>query len=94
MLKSLRTKLTPKQVVYFKLAVWSCLLVWMLFFLAYSVIFAWKVAYSLPLSLWGENWPSVFSAQVVHWTLPIWIVFTAMLIIYFAARFANRRLRG
>lgn len=89
MFKNLRAKLSPKQVVYFKLATWTMLLTWMLFFFIFSIIMAQRAAYIVPAEIWGsETW-----ASALHWILPIWIVFTSMLIIYFTARYANKKLR-
>jgi len=86
MFKGIRNKLTPKEITYFKLAVWVCLIVWMVFFLINALILA---------SLAGEmatTWYSGNLGGIMRWILPVWIVFTCLLIITLISRWAKRRL--
>ena len=55
LLKDLRGKLIPKQVALFKLVVWVVLLVWMVFFLAHSIITA---------QILGQQIPQVFPQTI------------------------------
>ncbi len=84
-------KLTEKEKNLFKLVVWACLMVWMLFFFTYSIIAAQKMAVLAPMLFggFGPTWGAVLT-----WVAPVWIVFTALLLIVFAAKFAHRRLNG
>jgi len=87
MLKGLRNGLSPREVVLFRLAIWTCLVVWMVLFFAFSIVMAGYFA-GLGPDLFGEG----FGGQVMTWVLPVWTVFTSMLIIVFMARFANKKL--
>lgn len=89
MLKGLRVRLSPKQEAYFKIAVWTCLMVWMLFFFVFSVATAQYFASLAPTLFGPHTW-----GLIMTWILPIWVVFTALLIIVLIARYANRKLRG
>jgi len=85
----LRDRLTPRQVSLFKLAVWTTLFVWIVFFSAFSIVVAGVLAGLAPqvfgVSIWG---------QVMSWVLPVWYIFTTFLIIVIIARYANAKLRS
>ena len=82
-------KLPTKQNPLFKLAVWSCLVVWMVFFFAFSLTMAQRAAG------WGPSWFGLNTwGQVMTWTLPIWIVFTCLLIVIAVARYAGKKLKS
>ena len=89
LLKGLRNKLTPKQIALFKLVIWAVLLVWMIFFLAQSILTA---------QILGKWVPSVFPQTVYYQTLarmiPYWYVFTIGLVEFIIARWAYRKLKG
>lgn len=86
--KGLRKRLSARDIAYFKLALWSCLIVWMLFFLAFSIVYA-RISVGVLLSIYGaDTW-----GQALAWICPIGIVFTALLIIVLMARYAWRKLR-
>ncbi len=89
LLKGLRGKLTPKQVALFKLVVWTVLLVWMVLFLAQSIITA---------QILGKWVPGVFPQTVYYQALariiPYWYVFTIGLVEYIIARWAFKKLKG
>ena len=88
-LKGLRARLTPKQVALLKLVVWVVILVWMVFFLAQSVLVAQT------LSKWV---PGAFPQTLFHQSLarliPYWYVFTIGLVEFIIARWAFRKLKG
>ena len=79
-------KLTAKELGYFKLAVWVCLVVWFVFFLVNSFILAGMAG--RVAVLW---YPGVLGS-VMRWVLPVWIVFTSLLIITGIARWARKKL--
>ena len=87
MFKKLRDRLSPRGVAIIKLALWSGLAVWMIFFFAFGVTAAQRFAAFGPevfgTSLWG---------QILTWVTPIWVVFTALLVVVYVARFANKKL--
>ncbi len=72
-------KLTQKQKALLKISVWTTSIVWMIFFLAFSLLMANKARI-------------VFNGTIYKNVLPIWIVFTSLLIIYFMARYIRRKL--
>ena len=86
-LKSLRDKLSPKEVGLFKLAVWTCLVTWLVFFLINSLIVAHIARESAVI--W---YPGVWGHVIMKWALPVWIVFTCLLIIVGIARYSKRKL--
>lgn len=80
--------LKPKDVNLMKLVLWACLVVWMVFFFAHSIVVAGILSALSPtvfgLSLWG---------QVMTWVLPIWYVFTVLMVIAFVARWVYRKFK-
>jgi len=87
MLKNLRDRLSEKDKGLFKLVVWACLLVWMVFFLIFSVVTA-RYGKGVILSTVSGKW-----GEFLSWVFAIWAVFTSLLIIYYVTRFATRKLR-
>ncbi len=87
MLKRLRNKLTPRDITYFKLAVWSCLIVWMVFFFVFSLVTA-QLAGGM-----ATTWYPGSIGSFMRWILPVWIVFTSLLIITLMSRWTKRRLK-
>jgi len=80
----------PKGIIVVKVFLWAALLSWMVFFGVFSIIMAQKVAGVMTNLL--EFWDPTF-ASIMIYVAPIWVVFTAGLIIVIAARWANRKLR-
>lgn len=90
-LVKLRDKLSPRDRTYFKIAVWSALTVWMVFWLVFSITIAQK------LRIWGSEWFSWMGSPwtgIMHWVAPVGIVFTALLTILLIARWVGRKLRN
>ena len=86
MFREVRSKLTPKEVGLFKLAIWVCLVVWMVFFLVNTLIVAHLAGATAVIwfpGIWGS---------VMKWVLPVWIIFTCLLIITGIARWSRRKL--
>jgi len=88
MLKRLRGKLGLRDVAVVKLALWSGLVVWMVFFFSLGAVLAPKLADPALYSGFGSG----LFAEVLAWVAPIWVVFTALLVVVYVARFANKRL--
>ena len=86
MSKDIRSRLSPKDITLLKLATWTCLIVWMVFFFVNSLILS-NVA-----GLMAVNWYPGIIGQIMRWILPIWIVFTSLLIITLIARWTRRKL--
>ena len=80
-------KLKEKDIPRLKLALWAGVLVWMVFFIAFSVVVA-KI-----LTLWASNTYSGTFGQVMVVVIPIWVVFTALLTVYYIAKFVGRKLK-
>ena len=87
MFNNLKNRLSERDRKYFKLAVWACLIVWAVFFLVYSAVFSSYARATVLFTMRGV------AGSFFAWVVPIWIVFTALLIIYYVARFAIRRLK-
>ena len=83
-MRNLKERLTSKQAAYFRLAVWVALIVWMTFFLAFSMIASWTLLQVVGVA--AGSWMGILAA--------IWAIFTALLVVYGIARWSNRRLRG
>lgn len=78
----------PKSVALIKLTLWAALVTWIVFTLAFGVVMARLAAASLPGLIGTDTW-----AQVWTWVVPIWIVFTTLMLIWAVANFANKKLR-
>jgi len=87
MLKKLRGRLSERDKALFRLVLWAMLVVWMVFFLTYSIviakIFATIAPHAYGVSVWG---------QIMSWIGPVWVVFTALLIIVIMGKYAARKL--
>jgi len=87
MLKKLRDRLSERDKALFRLVLWAVIVVWMVFFLTYSVviakIFATIAPYAYGVSVWG---------QIMSWVGPVWVVFTALLIIVIMGKYVARKL--
>ena len=79
-------KLTAKETGYFKLSVWVCLVVWLVFFFVNSLIIAGMAGRAAVL------WYSGVWGSIMRWALPVWITFTSLLIITGVARWARKKL--
>ena len=77
----------PKAITLVKLTLWAGLAVWMVFLLAYGVVAAQRLGLAGP-QLFGTS----TLGQVLTWVVPIWVVFTTLMLIWAVARFANRKL--
>ena len=88
-LKDVRARLTPKQVALLKLAVWVVILVWMVFFIAHSIITAQIMAKWIP-----DIFPQTLFYQTLARAIPYWYVFTIGLLEFIVARWAFRKLKG
>ena len=88
---SIRDKLSPRDVKLLKLAVWTCLVVWMVFFTVISLSTSfnarWNAESWYPVEVWGN-----FMGPIMRWVIPIWIVFTNLLIVILIARLVKRKL--
>ena len=92
MVGKLKDKMGPRGKVIVKLALWSGLLVWMVFFFAFGVVMAGTLSSYGPSIYQGFG--SKLFANVLHWVAPIWVVFTSLMICVLVARFAAKRLRS
>ena len=79
-------KLGSKDLTYLRLGVWGASLVWMVMFIAFTLVMAWKSGIVLGDFFGGT------SGVVLSWVVPIWMVFTCFLIIIYMARFIGRKL--
>ena len=77
----------PKSVSIIKLALWSGLVVWMVFFFVFGLVGAQELARGGPFLFGTSTW-----GQILTWVTPIWVVFTSLLLIVYIARFASRKL--
>ena len=84
-------KLSKKSITVVKLALWSAIIVWMVFFFALGVVAAqWLASYGSGIY---SGFGNEAFAKILHWVAPIWVVFTALLVCVAVARFTNKRLR-
>lgn len=92
MTKKLWKPKNPKSITTVKLALWAGILVWMIFFFAFGLSMAFKIAHS-EIILWGFG-SDLFAKVLQQWVAPIWIVFTALMVCIYVARFVHRKLRS
>jgi uncharacterized protein (DUF983 family) len=79
-----------KSRIIIKLALWSGLLVWMIFFFAYGVVLAPRLADPNIYSGLGSR----LFAEALSWVAPIWVVFTTLLVVVVMARFVAKKIGG
>jgi len=84
-------KLGPKGRARFKLGVWAGLVAWMVLFLAFGVVMAQRLAAVDPGVYSGFG--SGALAQIIHKIAPAWLIFTAVLLVIYIAKWAYRKLR-
>jgi hypothetical protein len=78
----------PRSIVIIKITLWAGLLTWMVFILATSLFMARIAAIDIPKLIEGTK------GIVYSWVVPIWIIFTILMLIWAVARFASRKLRS
>jgi len=78
----------PRSVALIKLVLWAGLAVWMIFTLAFGIVMAKLAAVTIPNVIGVSSW-----SQVWIWVVPIWVIFTTLMLIWAVARFAVKRLR-
>jgi hypothetical protein len=79
-----------KSRIIIKLALWSGLLVWMIFYIAYGVVLGSILAD--PNFCSGSE--SNLFAKVLCQVAPIWVVFTTLLVVVVVANFATKKIGG
>ena len=81
----------PRAVALIKICLWAGLATWMVFTFAGSMAVARWAAVGLPgwLTTLGS---SPIWIKILTWVIPIWIVFTILMLIWAVARFAVRKL--
>lgn len=80
----------PKAIIVIKLTLWAGLLTWMVCTIILAILLARQVAIGIEPTLSQDPWDRF----VGHWLMPIWVVFTTLMLVWAVARFANKRLRG
>ena len=81
-------KLNKRELVIVKLAVWSGLIVWIFFFFLYSGFIAMRFSRLGP-EVFGVD----FEGRVLSFILPVWVIFTSLLTVYYISRWAKRKLK-
>lgn len=76
-----------RSVLVVKLCIWSGLLTWMVLSIAYAVTAANRLGLAGP-ELFGLD----TRGQVLTWMVPVWVIFTVLMLVWAVARFASRRL--
>lgn len=87
-MKNLRDRLSTRDKAYIKLALWSALLVWMAFLVAFAITGA-IVLGSHSQDIWSGT-----MGDIMHYLLPIWFIYTLLLVIWMIARWATKRLKA
>jgi len=77
-----------RAIAIIKITCWAGLVTWMIFTLATSVVLA-RGAPVYILQLLGDT----LNARILSWVIPVWIIFTTLMLIWAVVRFANNRLR-
>jgi hypothetical protein len=88
MLDKIKKQLKPKDVKYFKLAVWTAIMVWVVSFITISFFV------SLSLDTLGQE---LFDGTLGFFTGKLWAIsytMTVFYIIYLMLRWVNRKLRS
>ena len=77
----------PKAIALIKLVCWAGILTWMAFTLTAGLVMARLAAVTLPPFL--ESNPI---GGILSWVIPIWIIFTSLLLVLAVARYVNKKL--
>lgn len=77
----------PKSIALIKLGLWSGIVVWMAFFLTFSILVAYQLGNA---DIYGSG----IRGDILSWVTPIWVVFTALLTVAYMMRFVSGRLGG
>lgn len=78
----------PRAVTLIKLTLWAGLVTWMVFTLATGIAMARLAAVSLPQLIGTSTY-----GQIWTWVVPIWIIFTTLMLIWAVARYAVKKLK-
>jgi len=78
----------PKSIVVIKITLWAGLLTWMIFSLSTSILMARLASVEILRLVPGTK------GTVYSWVVPIWIIFTTLMLIWATSRYAVRKLRG
>lgn len=79
----------PRAIAIVKLTLWAGLFTWSLFTLLIGILYARQFALIVSERFSFTGWTKFLS----EWIVPVWIVFTTLMLIWAVWRFANRRLR-
>lgn len=74
-----------KAVATIKLTLWAALLTWAVFTVGFGVVSARMAVRVLSDLEFMEIW---------LWIVPIWIIFTSLMLVWAVLNFANKKLRG
>ena len=88
MLAKLRKRLTTKDVAIIKLSIWSALIVWILFLLMFAIVGAIVLA-DRSQDVW-----SGIAGDIMSWFLPIWFIYTILLIVLLVIKWTTKKLGG
>lgn len=78
----------PKAIALIKLTVWTGLLTWMAFTLAYGVTAAYRASLASPELFGTGTWGAIMS-----WTFPVFIIFTSLMLVWAVGVYAYKKLR-
>ena len=78
----------PRAVSLIKLTLWAGLFTWMVFTTVLGISMARLAATVLPQYVGTDVY-----GQVWTWVVPIWIIFTTLMLVWAVARFAVKKLR-
>ncbi len=77
----------PRAITIIRLTCWAGVLTWVVFTLAFGIVLSRVAVLEIPkyigITMWGQVWT---------WVVPIWVVFTTLMLIWAMVRFVNKRL--
>lgn len=88
-----RKRLSTKDVAILRLSLWAALVAWMVFFVGYGVVLVHNFITGKGMELLHKWFEYSTWGHVVSWIIPVWVIFTALLVCVYVARFVNRRFR-
>lgn len=81
----------PKAKAIIKLTLWSALVTWAIFSVAFAIVLARKFVTLLRALPFFEA--NSFTRFLGEWVVPIWVIFTSLMLVWAIFRYANKMLR-
>lgn len=80
----------PRARALIKLGLWAGMLTWMVFTVALGMVLALSIQTLYPATFGQTAWQHFLGA----WVIPVWIIYTSLMLVWVVARFVTKTLRS